>query len=82
MERRQSAPVSKAGIAGLVLVFLLMCFLYLLPGLASSLALVIYTGLVLVILNAFDITLTLPGHCRYYSWYWYGSRRQCYHLRP
>lgn len=38
-----------------------MCFLYLLPGLASSLALVIYTGLVLVILNAFDITLTLPG---------------------
>lgn len=51
----------KAGIAGLVLVFLLMCFLYLLPGLASSLALVIYTGLVLVILNAFDITLTLPG---------------------
>ena len=29
--------------------------------LASSLALLIYTGLVLVILNAFNVTLTLPG---------------------
>ena len=38
-----------------------MCFIYLLPGLASSLALLIYTGLILVLLNAFDITLTLPG---------------------
>ena len=32
-----------------------------LPGLASSLALLIYTEIVLVILNAFDVTLTLPG---------------------
>ena len=38
-----------------------MCFVYLLPGFASSLALLIYTGLILVLLNAFDITLTLPG---------------------
>lgn len=38
-----------------------MCFVYLLPGIASSLALLIYTGLVLVILNAFNVTLTLPG---------------------
>ena len=38
-----------------------MCVVYLLPGLASGLALLIYTGLVLVSLNAFDITLTLPG---------------------
>lgn len=51
----------KAGAIGLVIVFLFMIFVYLLPGLASSLALVIYTGLVLVILNAFEVTLTLPG---------------------
>ena len=50
-----------AGIIGLVIVCLFMCFVYLLPGFASSLALLIYTGLVLVLLNAFDITLTLPG---------------------
>lgn len=51
----------KAGLIGLVIVFLFMIFVYALPGLAASLALVIYTGLVLVILNAFQITLTLPG---------------------
>ncbi len=51
----------KAGAIGLVIVFLFMIFVYYLPGLASSLALVIYTGLVLVILNAFEVTLTLPG---------------------
>ena len=38
-----------------------MCWVYLLPGFAAGLALLIYTGLVLVALNAFDITLTLPG---------------------
>lgn len=50
-----------AGAIGLAIVFVFMCAVYLLPGLASSLALVIYTGLILVLLNAFDITLTLPG---------------------
>ena len=50
-----------AGAVGLAIVFVFMCVVYLLPGLASSLALVIYTGLILVLLNAFDITLTLPG---------------------
>ena len=50
-----------AGVIGLVIVCLFMCFVYLLPGFASSLALLIYTGLILVLLNAFDITLTLPG---------------------
>ena len=38
-----------------------MCWVYLLPGLASSLALILYTELILILLNAFDITLTLPG---------------------
>ena len=51
----------KAGAIGLAIVFIFMCCVYLLPGLASGLALLIYTGLVLVILNAFEVTLTLPG---------------------
>lgn len=51
----------KAGVIGLIIVFIFMCVVYLLPGLASSIALLIYTGIVLVLLNAFDITLTLPG---------------------
>lgn len=51
----------KAGAIGLAIVFIFMCIVYLLPGLASSIALLIYTGLILVLLNAFEITLTLPG---------------------
>lgn len=51
----------KAGAIGLAIVFIFMIIVYLLPGLASSLALLIYTGLVFVILNAFEVTLTLPG---------------------
>ena len=51
----------KAGVIGLILVFLFMILVYRLPGLASSLALLIYTEIVLVILNAFNVTLTLPG---------------------
>lgn len=50
-----------AGAIGLALVCVFMCFVYLLPGFASSIALVFYTGLILVLLNAYDITLTLPG---------------------
>ncbi len=50
-----------AGAIGLAIVFIFMCVVYLLPGFASSLALLIYTELILVLLNAFDITLTLPG---------------------
>ena len=50
-----------AGVIGLVIVCIFMCFVYRLPGFASSLALLVYTGLILVLLNAFDITLTLPG---------------------
>lgn len=51
----------KAGAIGLAIVFIFMCVAYLLPGFASSIALLIYTGLMLVLLNAFEITLTLPG---------------------
>ena len=51
----------QAGAIGMGLVILFMCWVYLLPGLAASIALLIYTGLILVLLNAFEITLTLPG---------------------
>ena len=50
-----------AGAIGLAIVCIFMCFVYLLPGFAASLALLLYTELVLILLNAFDITLTLPG---------------------
>ena len=51
----------KAGAIGLAIVFVFMICVYLLPGLASGLALLIYTEIVLLVLNAFNVTLTLPG---------------------
>ena len=59
--RGNQHKVLMAGAIGLAIVFVFMCCVYLLPGLASGLALLIYTGLVLIILNAFEVTLTLPG---------------------
>ncbi|MEG0722159.1 MAG: protein translocase subunit SecD, partial [Lachnospiraceae bacterium] len=50
-----------AGAIGLAIIFVFMCIVYLLPGFASSIALIIYTAIILVLLNAFNITLTLPG---------------------
>lgn len=50
-----------AGAIGLALVCIFMCWVYLLPGFAASLALILYTETTLILLNAFDITLTLPG---------------------
>lgn len=51
----------KAGIIGLILVVVFMCAVYWLPGLCASLALLFYTFLMILILNAFEVTLTLPG---------------------
>ena len=51
----------KAGAIGLIIVCIFMIIIYLLPGFSASIALVIYTGLVLFLLDAFRITLTLPG---------------------
>ena len=51
----------KAGAIGMALVMILMIAVYALPGLASSLALVIYLILTILLLNGFEITLTLPG---------------------
>lgn len=50
-----------AGAIGLVIVILLMIFWYCVPGAVAGFSLALYTILVLLILNAFDITLTLPG---------------------
>lgn len=50
-----------AAAIGLVLVILFMIVVYRVPGVVAGLALVIYTCLTLITLNAFDITLTLPG---------------------
>lgn len=50
-----------AGFIGLIIVILFMLVVYRIPGIVSSIALIDYTALVLVTLNAFDITLTLPG---------------------
>ncbi len=49
-----------AGI-GLVLVMLFMIFMYRIPGVAASIALAVYTTLMVAILYLYDITLTLPG---------------------
>lgn len=51
----------KAAAIGLSLVILFMIVVYALPGMAASVALLIYTGLVIVTLYLFEITLTLPG---------------------
>ncbi len=50
-----------AGIIGTVLVLLFMAFIYRLPGLAADWALILYTGLLLLVLSLFRVTLTLPG---------------------
>ncbi len=51
----------KAGAVGFGIVVVFMIGAYLIPGLAASIALALYVGLVLVLLSAFEITLTLPG---------------------
>lgn len=51
----------KAAAIGLVLVILFMIFAYRIPGLVAGIALILYTAIMMVSLNAFDITLTLPG---------------------
>ena len=51
----------KAGAIGMLLVMLLMVVIYRIPGVAASIALVIYIILTILLLNGFEITLTLPG---------------------
>lgn len=51
----------KAGAIGVAVVAVFMIVVYLIPGLAAVLALGLYIGLVLILLSAFEVTLTLPG---------------------
>lgn len=51
----------KAAVIGFALVCIFMIVVYLLPGFASALALTMYVVLTLLVLNGFNLTLTLPG---------------------
>ncbi len=51
----------KAGIIGLAIVMVFMIVIYFVPGVAASLALAIYAGIMISVLYLYDITLTLPG---------------------
>ena len=51
----------KAGIIGFIIIILFLLIVYRIPGLAAGLALLTYVELMLLALNGFDLTLTLPG---------------------
>lgn len=51
----------QAGAIGLGIVMVFMIVVYLLPGFVSAIALLCYTALVVLLLNGFDMTLTLSG---------------------
>lgn len=50
-----------AALIGLIIIAIFMLVVYRIPGLSSVLALIIYTILMVLCLNMFEITLTLPG---------------------
>ncbi len=50
-----------AGVIGLILVIIFMIVMYRIPGVAASLALVLYVAATLLALNGLNVTLTLPG---------------------
>lgn len=51
----------KAGAIGLAIVCIFMIVVYFIPGLTSAIALLIYVIMTLLVLNGFNLTLTLPG---------------------
>ncbi len=51
----------KAGVIGFGIVCVFMIAVYLIPGLAASIALCLYVALMIILLAAFEVTLTLPG---------------------
>ena len=51
----------KAGAIGFAIVAVFMIVVYLIPGIAAVLALCLYVGMILILLAAFEVTLTLPG---------------------
>lgn len=50
-----------AGLIGLIIVMVFMIIVYRIPGVVASIALALYTIMELLVLNGFDLTLTLPG---------------------
>ena len=50
-----------AAVIGFAVIALFMIAVYLIPGLASVIALLVYVVMIVLLLNGFDITLTLPG---------------------
>ncbi|MCM1146139.1 MAG: protein translocase subunit SecD, partial [Lachnoclostridium sp.] len=50
-----------AAAVGFALVVIFMIVVYYVPGVAASFALCLYTALMIILLDAFEITLTLPG---------------------
>ncbi|MCR5502389.1 MAG: protein translocase subunit SecD [Lachnospiraceae bacterium] len=51
----------KAGLIGFILIVVFMIVVYRVAGFAASLALALYAELIIILLDAFEITLTLPG---------------------
>ncbi|MBR3402220.1 MAG: protein translocase subunit SecD [Parasporobacterium sp.] len=50
-----------AGLIGILLIMIFMIIYYRIPGLAAALAMVFYTAAILLLLNAFNLTLTISG---------------------
>lgn len=51
----------KAALIGIILVMIYMIFMYKLPGVLASIALVLYTSIIVVLMVLMKATLTLPG---------------------
>lgn len=51
----------KAALIGFIIIVVFMIAVYRIAGLASSLALALYVELIIILLDGFEITLTLPG---------------------
>ncbi len=51
----------KAALIGFIIIVVFMILVYRLSGFAASLALSLYIELIIILLDAFEITLTLPG---------------------
>ncbi len=50
-----------AAVVGFALVVIFMIAVYYVPGIAASFSLALYTALMVILLDAFEVTLTLPG---------------------
>ena len=50
-----------AGAIGILLIMIFMIIFYRIPGLAAAISMVFYTAAILLLLNAFNLTLTISG---------------------